>query len=321
MGRTDNDTFWSARKIHSVATVAEEAFWAEVAKAFPNIKTGDLSPDSDIPFRKACRDVIRAWLEENTPEEPELTADERGTLIAAAAIVRKHGPQASPFDSEATGKYLEEIATAFESEPRPGWVTPESTYHAKPQPEGSEQAAREDWHAFVNVLPSYKGWTPAWEYPGFLMWHHDELKLRIVATPDWETTEYEISIDAQDVEGERVNFGGKSWDRALPWPKATRNVETYMHLVAPVLDELNVIIEEYKNAAERLMVDAALEREADFDVEDFIVPIQHEAPGAWVRVSVWINEDDLTFEKGCKNCSRPLDNEGQCRAGCSQEDK
>ncbi|MEW5833363.1 MAG: hypothetical protein AB1763_11065 [Campylobacterota bacterium] len=52
------------------------AFWATIAAAFPEIKTGDFPPDADYAFKAAQRDAVSLWLEWNHPalNEPEAQA-------------------------------------------------------------------------------------------------------------------------------------------------------------------------------------------------------------------------------------------------------
>lgn len=51
---------------------AEEAFWAEIAKAYPEIKSGDLGPDIVIPFKTMMEKAVAAWLTLNAPEGVEI---------------------------------------------------------------------------------------------------------------------------------------------------------------------------------------------------------------------------------------------------------
>jgi hypothetical protein len=44
---------------------AENAFWAEIAKAYPEIKTGDFDPVQSGKFSDACEDAVCAWLHAN----------------------------------------------------------------------------------------------------------------------------------------------------------------------------------------------------------------------------------------------------------------
>ena len=40
-------------------------FWAEVARLFPEIRTGDLAPEVVFEFDEACLKAIRLWLRTN----------------------------------------------------------------------------------------------------------------------------------------------------------------------------------------------------------------------------------------------------------------
>ena len=81
---------------------------------------------------------------------------------------------------------------------------------------------------FAEALPSYKGWTPAWEYPGFLAFHRGGLS--VFCTPDYHRPGT-IAIDVQRTDGTIV---GDGWDRA--WPMAKRTPASFMKLMRPVLD-------------------------------------------------------------------------------------
>lgn len=40
-------------------------FWESVANSLPQIKSGDLDPQTDYRFERQCRDVIKTWIETN----------------------------------------------------------------------------------------------------------------------------------------------------------------------------------------------------------------------------------------------------------------
>ena len=85
-----------------------------------------------------------------------------------------------------------------------------------------------DGAALAEALPAYKGWTPAWEYPGFLAFHRGDLS--VLCTPDYHRPGT-IAIDVQRTDGTIV---GRGWDRA--WPMAKRTPASFMKLMRPVLD-------------------------------------------------------------------------------------
>jgi len=41
---------------------AQNAFWKVVAERFPEIKTGDFSPEDTIKFDEACESAVLTWL-------------------------------------------------------------------------------------------------------------------------------------------------------------------------------------------------------------------------------------------------------------------
>jgi len=57
----------SKREIALVAEEALDRFWASVAAAYPQAKTGDLSPGADIPLRRAAVAAVTEWVESNVP--------------------------------------------------------------------------------------------------------------------------------------------------------------------------------------------------------------------------------------------------------------
>lgn len=52
-------------RVEKVVEVAQEAFWREVVKQFPEVITGDLDPYSATLFTLACEDVIKNWYQNN----------------------------------------------------------------------------------------------------------------------------------------------------------------------------------------------------------------------------------------------------------------
>lgn len=276
--------------IRRVAHIAEDAFWADVARSFPHVKTGDLSVESTIRFRDACALVIREWLEQNTPE---MTEEERELLHRAARVVLEHGVDAIGTTPILIADYLDTLA----SEPMDPAPAPPERELQPPHVTMSEKGWH--WARFAEQLPTHNGWRATWEFPGFLHWTHPALDLSLVATPDWESRgNPEITCDLQDRGGEQMQFGGRRWDVPHPWPRETRTPESYMAIVAPQLDALSAIADEYRNAARRTLLDADLEDEGDFEVDPgaSVIAINEELPGAWVTASLWIDQRDLTGE-------------------------
>lgn len=54
-------------KAADVAADALDAFWAAVAKSFPEINTGDLAPDLVASLREAAEKSVHSWVEWNLP--------------------------------------------------------------------------------------------------------------------------------------------------------------------------------------------------------------------------------------------------------------
>lgn len=56
------------KRFNEAVENAQMAFWAEIAKAFPEIKSGDLSPHTDIQFTRNVEQVTAIWLRSNCEE-------------------------------------------------------------------------------------------------------------------------------------------------------------------------------------------------------------------------------------------------------------
>lgn len=50
----------------AIIDAAQDAFWDVVAKAHPEITTGDFPPDAHVKFSTACRSAVRTWVESNS---------------------------------------------------------------------------------------------------------------------------------------------------------------------------------------------------------------------------------------------------------------
>lgn len=350
------DTKVDEQHLDEVTEDVEARFWMGVAQMFPWIKTGDMPMEASDALRSAMRTAIESWLEVNAPPRTEwevqyeyaaprphevyrsigylMATDEQEArdivLKGNARELRITSVRQLPADTRTIPLVVQEAfsstLTQGEIAKRQGFEAspPERTWRFTSPPAGQPQALAEDWAMFVNLLPSYNGWTAAWEYPGFLSWHHKKFQMQLIATPDWESSEQVIVLDLEDEGGELTTFGGKAWDRVIPWPTSERCVETYMQHIAPTLDEINAAAAEYRDAAIRMLQDAGFTPDGDMEVEDApaLCPIDKEAPGAWITVQLFIDARDLTAEplrSACDNCTRPLDSEGKCRAGCTQE--
>lgn len=53
-------------KTTRTAQLAQEAFWAVVAREYPDIKSGDLDPMKSHLFDQACKDMVESWVRLNT---------------------------------------------------------------------------------------------------------------------------------------------------------------------------------------------------------------------------------------------------------------
>jgi hypothetical protein len=56
------------KKIQKAAEAADLAFWATLAKSFPEITSGDFPPEQDIAWSRAKDEAIYWWLVWNHPQ-------------------------------------------------------------------------------------------------------------------------------------------------------------------------------------------------------------------------------------------------------------
>jgi hypothetical protein len=64
-----NATETSPANTQAVTQKALGAFWAVVAEAYPEAKTGDLSPSTTLRFDEAAEAAVREWAWANVPEQ------------------------------------------------------------------------------------------------------------------------------------------------------------------------------------------------------------------------------------------------------------
>ena len=57
----------SKKSIESVVEDALFEFWASIAAAYPEATTGDLTPASIFPLKKAAVAAVEEWVEYNVP--------------------------------------------------------------------------------------------------------------------------------------------------------------------------------------------------------------------------------------------------------------
>lgn len=55
--------------IQDAAESARDAFWASVARSFPEITTGDMDPWKASQFETLTEEIVRSWVESNANEE------------------------------------------------------------------------------------------------------------------------------------------------------------------------------------------------------------------------------------------------------------
>lgn len=52
-------------RLHDAIEDAEMAFWTVIAKKYPEIKSGDLSPETAISLEDSLKKVVTIWLNNN----------------------------------------------------------------------------------------------------------------------------------------------------------------------------------------------------------------------------------------------------------------
>ncbi len=53
-------------RIAAAVEDAQTQFWNVIQRRFPEIKTGDFSPDAQMKFDGACEEAVRIWIDSNT---------------------------------------------------------------------------------------------------------------------------------------------------------------------------------------------------------------------------------------------------------------
>ncbi len=56
-------------RIQKAASAAQEAFWASIAAALPEVRSGDFPPDAHMAFDRACIDATATLVEGNMPQQ------------------------------------------------------------------------------------------------------------------------------------------------------------------------------------------------------------------------------------------------------------
>ena len=72
------------QRVHNAVVNAQSAFWAEIAKAFPEIKTGDFPPEAQLVFDSACVSAATLWVESN--RDASIQGDPRPEALDAAWV-------------------------------------------------------------------------------------------------------------------------------------------------------------------------------------------------------------------------------------------
>lgn len=62
-------------RMFKAAELASDAFWAEIAKNFPEIKTGDFGPEESAAWSQAIARAVETWVTNNTPVKEVIVHD------------------------------------------------------------------------------------------------------------------------------------------------------------------------------------------------------------------------------------------------------
>jgi hypothetical protein len=61
----------SDERITAAVEDGAEAFWAVIAKQFPEATSGDFPPDAEYALTKALEEAVRVWLDANVESDDE----------------------------------------------------------------------------------------------------------------------------------------------------------------------------------------------------------------------------------------------------------
>lgn len=56
------------KSFEDIIEEADDAFWAVIAASYPEIKSGDFSPEATLEFQQAQIKAVRTWLDLNKPQ-------------------------------------------------------------------------------------------------------------------------------------------------------------------------------------------------------------------------------------------------------------
>lgn len=86
----------SPQSFDAIVDVAKDAFWLAIAKGYPQVKTGDLPPETVMALETAMKDAVDVWLSSNASAAKDLP-------IEVGAV----------FKSRATGAHFEVIELPY----------------------------------------------------------------------------------------------------------------------------------------------------------------------------------------------------------------
>jgi hypothetical protein len=67
---------------------AQAAFWESIGRAYPEVTSGDFSPEQTMDFERACKQAVQGWLDNNWPERLFVVSwhiDAKGRSVREAA--------------------------------------------------------------------------------------------------------------------------------------------------------------------------------------------------------------------------------------------
>lgn len=89
----------AAENLSQVIDEAVHAFWAEIAKGHPHIKSGDLDPGTVFAFEQAAEKAVQVWLEFNEPKHAS-EVDANSTLFKARRDTMKNALKSYDFNAQ-----------------------------------------------------------------------------------------------------------------------------------------------------------------------------------------------------------------------------
>lgn len=101
-------------RIKEAADEAQGQFWAEIAKRFPEIKSGDVEPFEVELFDQACTRAVASWVELNQPRPPKVTITRNGQAVDCYGEWREDSNCSCVFEDECLDEIYADGGTNWE---------------------------------------------------------------------------------------------------------------------------------------------------------------------------------------------------------------